>query len=161
MAKRKFTGLIWLWTALVVIGIDRLSKLWVMHHLSFFEPIKILPVLNFTLAYNTGAAFNFLDHAHGWQNIFFSSLAIIVVAIILIWLSKTPAKERWFNIGLCLILSGALGNAWDRLSYGFVVDFLSFHVGSWYFAIFNMADSAICVGAFILFCKWTFWPSKV
>ena len=156
MARKSIatTGLSWLWVAFVVLALDRFSKIWVMQHLAFFEPVRILPIFNLTLAYNTGAAFSFLHNANGWQNIFFSSLAVIVSGIILFWLYKTPSRERWLNIALCFVLSGALGNAWDRLVYGFVVDFISFHLGAWHFAIFNIADSAICVGAFMLFWKW-------
>ena len=156
MARKQVaaTGLIWLWIAFLVLAIDRLSKIWVIQHLAFFEPVKILPIFNLTLAYNTGAAFSFLHSANGWQNVLFGSLAFIVSTVIFITLYKTPARERWYNIALCLVMSGALGNAWDRLTYGFVVDFLSFHFGDWHFAIFNIADSAICVGAFMLFWRW-------
>jgi signal peptidase II len=148
------SGLIWLWIAAIVILIDHLSKVWVTTHLMFYEPVEVLPIFDFTLAYNTGAAFSFLQNASGWQNIFFTSLALIVSGIVVIWLAKTPVRERWFNIGLCFILGGALGNAWDRLLYGYVIDFLSFHYGTWHFAIFNLADSAIFVGACMLLWNW-------
>lgn len=148
------TGLSWLWIAILVIAIDRYVKIWMVQHLTYQEPMQILPVFNLTLYYNTGAAFSFLHNASGWQNWFLGSLAFIVSFIIVCWLAKSPARERWMNIALCLILGGALGNAWDRISYHHVIDFLSFHLGSWHFAIFNTADSAICVGACMLFLGW-------
>lgn len=148
------TGLSWLWLVVVMIAIDRYSKYWVMSHLSFFEPMRILPFLNFTLAYNTGAAFSFLHAASGWQHWVLGGLALVVSAIVLVWLSRLPARQWWLNISLCLIMAGALGNAVDRALYGFVVDFLDFHIGGWHFAIFNIADSAICVGAFMMICDW-------
>lgn len=152
--KLNTSGLIWLWVVVVVVFLDRLSKYWAVHQLTFFEPVRVLPVLDFTLAYNSGAAFSFLHNASGWQNIFFTGLAVIVSIIVLAWLASLPARARWVSIALCLILSGAIGNAWDRLLYGFVVDFLAFHYENWHFAIFNIADSAISVGAFMMFCEW-------
>ncbi len=148
------SGLAWLWLAVLFIALDRYSKGWVVSHLSLHEPLEILPVFDLTLAYNTGAAFSFLHSMSGWQNLLLGGLAVIISIAVLIWLSRTSIKEWWLNIALCLILSGALGNAWDRALYGYVIDFLSFHLGGWYFAIFNVADSAICVGAFMLIWYW-------
>lgn len=150
------SGLFWLWITIVFLLIDRASKIWVMDHLQLFEPLKIAPFFNFTLAYNTGAAFNFLESQSGWQTWFFTSLALIVSIIVLVWLSRLAKREYWINVALCLILTGAIGNAWDRLHYGFVVDFLDFHLGDWHFAIFNVADSGVCVGAFMLILNWFF-----
>jgi signal peptidase II len=148
------TGLTWLWVALIVIILDRYTKLWVVDHLVFQGPLRILPFFDLTLAYNTGAAFSFLHSASGWQNWFLGGLALMVSMVVLCWLGKLTVRSYWMNIALCLVLGGALGNAWDRARYGHVIDFLSFHLGSWHFAIFNMADSAICVGAFMIFCYW-------
>lgn len=148
------TGLSWLWLAIIVIAIDRYTKTWMITHLQFFEPMRILPFFNFTLAYNTGAAFNFLHAAGGWQYWFFGALALTMSVIILIWLSRLPARAWWTNISLTLILSGAIGNVWDRILYGFVIDFLDFHISDWHFAIFNVADSAIFVGALMLILSW-------
>lgn len=156
MKMKKFTssGLLWLWLTALVIVLDRLSKLWVLDHLVLYEPLEVLPIFNLTLAYNTGAAFSFLNSMSGWQNWFLGGLAFIVSVMILVWLASLPARAVWKNLALCLILGGALGNAWDRLTYGYVIDFLSFHLGTWHFAIFNVADSAICIGAFMLFFCW-------
>lgn len=152
--KISSSGLIWLWLTLLVIGLDRFSKLWVLDNLVLHEPFPVLPVFNLTLAYNTGAAFSFLNSMSGWQNWFLGGLAFAVSIMVLVWLSRLPARSWWMNISLCLILGGALGNAWDRLTYGYVIDFLSVHWNDWYFAIFNVADSAICVGACMLFLSW-------
>lgn len=148
------SGLSWLWLTILLVAIDRYTKNWSVTHLVFQEPREILPFFNLTLAYNTGAAFSFLHAASGWQNIFFSSIAFLISAVVVVWLYKTPARERWLSAALSLILAGAVGNAWDRLTYGYVIDFLDFHYQDWHFAIFNVADSAICVGAFILCLQW-------
>lgn len=153
------SGLRWLWIALVVIVLDRYTKIWALTHLTFHEPLAVLPIFNLTLAYNTGAAFSFLDSMSGWQNIFLCSLAFIVTAFVLYWLATLSYRARWMSIALCFIIAGALGNAWDRIHYGYVIDFLSFHWASWYFAIFNLADTAICIGAFMLLWNW-FTQSK-
>lgn len=154
LRKINKSGLVWLWLPIVLIALDRYSKFWVSEHLTFFEPCRILPIFNLTLAHNRGAAFSFLDSAGGWQNWLFGALAVIVSGIVIVWLSMLSSKDRWMNIALCLILTGALGNAWDRMLYGYVIDFLDFHLGSWHFAIFNIADSAICIGAFMIFLNW-------
>lgn len=152
MLKKIFsTGLSWLWIAFLVLALDRYSKIWVTQHLTFLEPLNLLPIFNLTLAYNTGAAFSFLHTMSGWQNVFLGSLAFIVSVAVIVWLARLPKSARWMSISLCLILGGAIGNAADRLLYGYVIDFLDFHIGDWHFAIFNIADSAICIGAFMLF----------
>ena len=148
------SGLAWLWITVVVMLIDRWSKMWVSTHLVLYEPLEILPVFNLTLAYNKGAAFNFLHSASGWQNLFLGGLAVVVSAFILYWLFHASSRSRWMSIAMCLVLAGALGNAWDRLLYAHVIDFFDFHLGTWHFAIFNVADSAICVGAAMLFLSW-------
>lgn len=155
MRKKIFsTGLRWLWIAIFVILIDRYAKYWSINHLTFAEPLEILPFFNLTLAYNTGAAFSFLHDASGWQNLFLGGLALVVSIAILYWLYQSKAQQRWMNIALCFILGGALGNAWDRMLYGYVIDFFDFHLGDWHFAIFNTADSAITLGAFMLILSW-------
>jgi signal peptidase II len=154
LSKLRKTGLVWVWIAVLVIVVDRYTKSWVLAHLFAHEPLVVFPFFNLTLAYNTGAAFSFLQSAAGWQTFVFTSLAIVVSVGILVWLARTPSRDRWEGIALSLILGGALGNAWDRLIYGHVVDFLDFHWESWHFATFNVADSAICVGAVMLVGYW-------
>jgi signal peptidase II len=148
----------WLWIAVAVFAIDRYSKYWVLSHLGFEEPVAIFPFFNLTLAYNTGAAFSFLNTASGWQHYVLGGLALVVSICIVYWLSKLPAGAKWMKTALCLIMGGALSNALDRVLYGHVIDFLDFHLYDWHFAIFNVADSAICVGAFMLILHWLWDP---
>ena len=144
------TGLIWLWLALVVLILDMSSKLWVVNHLTFGEPFTITSFFNLTLAFNKGAAFSFLDQQSGWQHAVFGGLAIIV-SIYIVWLLyESKRSAAIYNFALALVLGGALGNLIDRVRYGYVIDFFDFHWHQWHFAIFNVADSAICVGAFLL-----------
>jgi signal peptidase II len=154
------SGWVWLWIAVVVLAVDRCSKIWAVTHLTYQEPFRVLPFFDLTLAFNTGAAFSFLHSASGWQNWVLGGLALIVSVVVLVWLLRLPARAYWLNTALCLVLGGALGNAWDRLLYQYVIDFLSFHLGNWHFAIFNVADSAICVGAFMIFTHWL-WQERV
>lgn len=147
----------WILVTVLVMVLDRLTKVWVVSNLSLMESLRVLPVFNLTLAYNTGAAFSMLHSAAGWQNIFLGGLAVVVSVVIFYKLMTLPKRERWASLALSLILGGALGNAWDRVQYGYVVDFLHFHLGEWHFAIFNVADSAICVGAIMLMVYWGYW----
>jgi signal peptidase II len=154
MRKLLSSGLVWLVLSIILLVLDRYSKIWMMEHLQFAEPMRILPFLNFTLSYNTGAAFSFLDGASGWQHYLLGGLAVVVSFYIIGWLARVPRNEYWQNCSLSLILAGALGNVWDRMLYGHVIDFIDFHLGDWHFAIFNVADSAICVGAVMLILLW-------
>lgn len=148
------SGLSWLWVAVIIIIADRASKLWVINHLVFGEPLEVLPFFNLTLAFNKGAAFSMFHSASGWQNWVLGGLAAVVSLVILYWLSQSSRREWWTNFALSLVLGGAIGNAWDRLLYSHVIDFLDFHVGAWHFAIFNVADSAISIGACMLLYSW-------
>lgn len=152
--KLRSTGLFWLWIAILVIGVDRFAKYWIVHHLTTYETFAVLPIFNLILVYNKGASFGFLNTASGWQNLFFGSLALIVSIMMISWLAKLSARDNCLAISLSLIVGGALGNAWDRILYGHVVDFFDFHIGNWHFAVFNVADSAICIGAFMLLIHW-------
>lgn len=154
------TGLIWLWIAVLVLIIDRLAKIWIVNNLIPFEVMQLLPFFNLTFLHNTGAAFSFLNAASGWQTYMFSGLAIIVSISIIVWLAKLSSRDRWVSIALCFILGGALGNVWDRFYYGSVIDFFDFHIGDWHYAVFNTADSAICLGAFMLMCHWFFCSNR-
>lgn len=154
----KNTGLKTVWIAILLIVLDRLAKMSALSYLTYDEPLKLLPVLNLTLVYNTGAAFSFLSTASGWQILFLGMLAFVVSVFLLIWLYKVSPKDRWLCFSLNLILGGALGNAWDRVLYGHVIDFFDFHINEWHFAVFNTADAFISVGAVILFFHW--WQEK-
>jgi len=149
------TGLRFLWVTLLILLLDRATKLWALSSLLPYESRTISPFFNLTLAYNTGAAFSFLNSASGWQNILLGGLAVLMSIIIIIWLAKTPATTRCLNFSLAFILGGALGNLWDRILYGYVIDFLHFHIKAYSWPIFNIADSFICIGAFLLFWCWS------
>jgi signal peptidase II len=109
--------------------------------------VAILPVLNFTLQHNSGAAFSFLSDAGGWQRYFFSAVALLVSLVLVVWLHRLRRDDLLLAVGLGLILGGALGNLWDRVALGYVVDFISVHYRDSYFPAFNIADSAITLGA--------------
>lgn len=140
----------WLWLTVLVVALDQLTKAWVVSALSLYRPVKILPVFNLTLAYNQGAAFSFLASAGGWQRWLFTVVALVISAAVVVWMARAPQRERLLGAALALVLGGALGNLWDRITLGHVVDFLDFHWAGWHFPAFNMADSAITLGAALL-----------
>jgi signal peptidase II len=134
-----------------VLALDQATKGWIERNFALFESTAVLPVLDITRLHNPGAAFSFLAGAGGWQRWFFTVLALVVSGVLTMWLRRLPASEqRSLTIGLALIIGGALGNAWDRLEHGFVIDFIHAHWGPAYFPAFNVADSAITVGAGLL-----------
>lgn len=140
----------WLWLTALVIVLDQVAKHWVVGHFQVYERAQVLPFFNLTLAYNPGAAFSFLADAGGWQRWFFTFVAVCAVGLILIWLTRLQAAEKLQGAALALILAGALGNLYDRVQLGHVVDFLDFHWGYQHFPAFNIADSAITVGAILI-----------
>ncbi|MEH6469640.1 MAG: signal peptidase II [Halopseudomonas sp.] len=146
----KQSGLAWLWLALLVLVLDQFSKQLALAWLEYAQPVRLLPVFDLTLLYNKGAAFSFLATQEGWQRWFFSLIAIAVGGYLLHWLSKISRAERVLSIALALILGGALGNLVDRLLLGYVIDFISLHWQHHYYPAFNIADSAITVGAVLL-----------
>lgn len=154
MRKISDSGLVWLLLSIVILIADRYSKIWMMEHLTLGEPVQLLPVLSLTLAYNTGAAFSFLNSGSGWQQYLLGGLACAVALFILYYLANAKRSETAQNIALSMIFAGAVGNACDRVLYGHVIDFISFHLNDWHFAIFNVADSFICIGAFLLILIW-------
>jgi len=140
----------WLALAGVVVVLDQLGKAaaeaWLQPHTAH----AVLPGLNLTLVYNTGAAFSMLSQAGGWQRWLLAVLAAAVSAFIVVWLARLPRDERWTALALSLIMGGAIGNLVDRLLRGYVVDFVDIYYGSYHWPAFNVADSAITVGAVIL-----------
>lgn len=138
----------WLVVAAVVIVIDQLSKYLIVRSMDLFESIPVIPYLNLTLLHNTGAAFSFLADAGGWQRWLFVLLGVGVSAFILVWLRRMPAGQGpMLPLSLSLILGGALGNVIDRAIHGYVIDFVDVYYGAWHWPAFNVADSAIVVGA--------------
>ena len=140
----------WLWLSVLVIIFDQVTKYMVTDSLYLYQSIPILPSLNLVLAHNTGAAFSFLSDAGGWQRWFFVTLAIIVSIVIVVWITRLQLNEKRLAVALSLVLGGAIGNVWDRIAHGYVVDFIDIYYGSWHWPAFNVADSAICVGATLL-----------
>ena len=140
----------WLWLSLVMLILDQVTKQWAENTLTYGSPVEVLPMLNWTLLYNEGAAFSFLADAGGWQRWFFSGLALIISAVIVVWLSRLKDDERWAAVSLSLILSGAIGNVIDRLLYGHVIDFIDVYYQQYHWPAFNIADSAITVGVVIM-----------
>jgi len=138
----------WLWLSLVVVLLDQATKLLVERLMALHETMALVPgLLNLTRMHNSGAAFSFLAGAGGWQRWFFISVALLVSAVIMIWLTRLRRNERWLAAALALVLGGALGNVWDRLAHGYVIDFIDLYYGQWHWPAFNVADSAITIGA--------------
>ena len=139
----------WLGVAVIVILADQLTKIAINKVFSYGEGRVITPFFNLVLVYNRGAAFSFLAMAGGWQRWAFTALGVIA-AVVICYLLKRHSGQRLFCTALALIMGGALGNVIDRLLYGHVIDFLDFHVGGWHWPAFNLADSAITIGAVLL-----------
>jgi signal peptidase II len=135
--------------ALIVLVLDLASKHWVESILLHGQQIPLTDFFNLVLTYNAGAAFSFLSDASGWQRWFFSGIAA-AASILIVYLLRKHAAEKLFCLALSLVLGGALGNLWDRVTLGHVVDFLDFHVGGYHWPAFNVADSAIFLGAMFL-----------
>ncbi|NII09157.1 signal peptidase II [Oleiagrimonas sp. C23AA] len=147
----KPNALVWLWLAVAVIVADQASKAWVLSVMQPGEVHAFIPhVLYGTLAFNTGAAFSFLADGSGWQRWFFVALALGVSAVLAVWLSRTPRRDWRTAVPLALVVGGALGNLIDRLHAGRVTDFILVYIGDYAWPAFNVADSAICVGAVAL-----------
>lgn len=140
----------WLWLSAAVILLDQATKWIAERALVLYAPVEVTPFFNLTLVYNPGAAFSFLGDASGWQRWFFVLVAIGASIFIVWWLRNLHHRERWTAASLALILGGALGNVIDRLLHGHVVDFLDVHWAGYHWPAFNVADSAITVGAVIL-----------
>ncbi|MEZ5461972.1 signal peptidase II [Dokdonella sp.] len=144
-------ALIWLLLSLAILVADQITKWIVLQHFELHESMPVIAgLLNWTLAYNEGAAFSFLSDAGGWQRWFFTVLAIVVSIVLVAWLKRTPRSEWTTALPLSLVLGGAVGNVIDRMRFGHVVDFVDVYHGDWHFPAFNVADSAISVGAVLL-----------
>ena len=148
----RFGKLPWLALSVLIFLLDQWSKLYFENSLQLYQQIVVIPdYFSWTLAYNTGAAFSFLADAGGWQRWFFALIALVVSAVLVVWLMRLQAHEHWLALGLALVLGGALGNLFDRVVYGHVIDFILVHWQQrWYFPAFNLADSAITLGAILL-----------
>lgn len=148
----RFGHLPWLLLSVLILIVDRVSKDFFEGSLSMYQQIVVIPdYFSWTLAYNTGAAFSFLADADGWQRWFFAAIAIVVSVVLVIWLKRLKRHETLLAVALAMVLGGALGNLYDRVVLGHVVDFILVHwQNRWYFPAFNLADTFITIGAILL-----------
>ena len=140
----------WLILAAGIVLLDQATKYWAGAALEIHRPVALLPFLNFTLTHNAGAAFSLFSDAGGWQRWFLSGLAVLISGVIVAWIRRVPGDRVWLPCALALVLGGALGNLVDRVLFGAVVDFVDVYYGQWHWPAFNLADSAISVGAVML-----------
>lgn len=158
--KKSSSGLHWLWLTAIILFLDRVTKYFAQKYLLAYYALPVIPGFNLTLSFNKGAAFSFLDSANGWQVWSFGCIAVAVSVGILCWLARLSSQDRWVCSALSLILGGALGNLWDRISYGHVIDFIQLYIPHYYWPTFNVADSAICIGAILLLANACFNKKK-
>ncbi len=140
----------WLWLTVLVLIFDQVTKYAASQNLILHQGIEILPMLKFTLIHNYGAAFSFLSDSSGWQRWFFTVIALVVSVVIFFWMRRLGTADRLTAVGLALILGGALGNVWDRILLGYVVDFIDVYYQAWHWPAFNIADASISIGAALL-----------
>jgi len=144
------SALLWLWLSLLVVVLDQVTKVWIDSSLNYNQPLAVLPFFDLRLLYNEGAAWSFLATAGGWQRWFLTGLAIVVSIILVVWLSRLKQRYCLLAVALALVLGGAVGNVIDRIIYGYVIDFIDVYYNAWHWPAFNLADSAISLGAIIL-----------
>jgi signal peptidase II len=144
------TGLKWLWLTVVFLIFDQVTKQLVVSSFHLGESLNILPFFDLRYVQNPGAAFSFLADQDGWQRWFFTAIAAIASVVFLVWLAKTPKNNVLLSLALAFMLSGAAGNLIDRVLFGYVIDFLDFHMAGKSWPAFNIADSAIFIGAALM-----------
>ena len=148
MSDTSSGSLRWIWLSIVIIALDQLTKFLIEPWLTGQPAFVVIPgFANLVLVYNTGAAFSLLSSASGWQRWLFTGLAVVISALIVYWLRKTPRAEWTTALALAMILGGAVGNLIDRLRFGHVIDFVDLYYGGWHWPAFNVADASISVGA--------------
>lgn len=145
----------WLWLSALTVVLDQLTKYYAEISLILHKPVPVLPSFNLTLMYNKGAAFSFLSDAGGWQRVLFVSISTLVSIFLFFWLKQISGDEKQqhnqlLHVAIALVLGGAVGNLIDRARTGEVVDFIQVYYSSYYFPAFNIADSAITLGAGLL-----------
>lgn len=140
----------WWWLILLLIGLDQLTKQLVHQNMALYDSIELLPFFNLTYVRNYGAAFSFLSDAGGWQRWFFTILAVVISTVIAVWMSRLPRQQVKLGLALSLVFAGAIGNLIDRSIYGYVIDFFHLYYQTWHYPAFNIADSAICIGAALI-----------
>ena len=140
----------WIWLAVVVVILDQLTKYIASTSLEIHQSVAVIPMFNWTLMHNPGAAFSFLANEGGWQRWFFAVIAIAVSAVIVLWIKRLQQHEKWQAVALALILGGAIGNVIDRIWLGYVVDFIDVYYEHMHWPAFNIADSAITIGVVLI-----------
>lgn len=140
----------WFFLSVLVILADQASKYWALSSLTAYQPEPLMPMVNLTLAYNTGAAFSFLSGVGGWHRWFFAVFSMFMSVVLAIWLIRLPSKAVLQCLAVSLILGGAIGNLYDRAMLGHVIDFIDVYYQNHHWPVFNIADSAICLGVFFL-----------
>ncbi|RTE86137.1 MULTISPECIES: signal peptidase II [Gammaproteobacteria] len=145
------SGLKFLWITALILVADQVTKLWILNNLALMlDRIEVTSFFNIVHVRNYGAAFSFLADHSGWQRWFFTSIAIVISVLLLVLLRRQSENLKRVNISFALIIGGAVGNVIDRIRLGSVVDFLDVHVAGWHWPAFNVADSAIVVGALLM-----------
>ena len=148
--KKSSAGMLpWLGLALILLIADQFTKVLILGYYRLGDATYVTSFFNVVRVHNTGAAFSFLASAAGWQRWFFTAIGLLA-AVFIIWMLKSHAGQKLFSFAMACILGGAVGNVIDRTLHGYVVDFLDFHYGNWHFPAFNIADSAISIGAICL-----------
>jgi len=141
----------WLWLGLaaIVILLDQITKAMILRSFAYGDSHMVTPWFNIVRAHNTGAAFSFLANAGGWQRWMFTGIGV-AATVFITWMLSKHGQQKLFSFALAMIMGGAVGNVIDRLWHGYVVDFIQVHHSGWYFPAFNIADSAITLGAICL-----------
>lgn len=148
----------WLSISALVVALDLFTKYWVQQSFAYGEHLMVTSFFDLVRYHNTGAAFSFLANAGGWQKWFFTAISVLA-SVYITYLLRQHHQQKLFAFGLALVLGGAIGNLYDRVTLGYVVDFLLFHYQAWAWPAFNVADSAICVGVALLVWESFFNPS--
>ena len=151
----------WLWLSILVIALDQISKYFAIQNLELYRPVEFFRGFNWMLAYNRGAAFSFLGDAGGWQQWLFSGIAVIIISILLRWMWTMKASEKMLGIACGLIVGGAIGNLIDRAVQAKVTDFIDWYYGTHHWPTFNLADSFILLGAFLILLDGFLNPQSV
>ena len=140
----------WIWICITIIAADQITKILADQYLLYGQSVAVMPMFNFTLLYNLGAAFSFLSDQGGWQRWFFIILSTLISIVLTVWIYKLETHQKLQTVSIALILGGAIGNLIDRSIYGHVIDFLDVYYQQHHWPAFNIADSAITVGATLL-----------
>ena len=144
------SGLWWLWISVGIFFLDQWTKNIASQSLEIYQAVVVNDYLNWTLMHNEGMAFSFLADQSGWQRWGISIVASVIIVWLLVWLKKSHFQAKFLNIGLCFVVGGAIGNVYDRLMLGYVIDFIEAHYQEYFWPAFNVADTAISLGAFLL-----------